>query len=127
MRFVLPALLLAPLALQSQTLQSIRTLHGNLADNVTAMTKDPQGNTILVGNTTSTDFPTKNALQTKLKAFQDTFVTKVDSSGSIVFSTYVGGSNDDYATAVAVDPASNIYITGYTFSKDFPAVAALSS
>jgi hypothetical protein len=48
------------------------------------------------------------------------FVTKLDPSGNIVYSTYFGGRADDIARAVAVDTAGNIYVTGTTASSDFP-------
>src|SRR5207245_10860564 len=54
----------------------------------------------------------------------DAFVTKLNPTGSaLVYSTYLGGSNDDYAQAIAVDAAGNAYVTGGTFSSDFPTTA----
>jgi uncharacterized protein (TIGR03437 family) len=50
----------------------------------------------------------------------DAFAAKFDPAGRLVFATYLGGSRDDGATGVAVDPAGNAYIAGYTFSPDFP-------
>lgn len=51
---------------------------------------------------------------------RDVYVTKLDSSGNIVYSTYFGGSGDDGATAIAVDLAGDVYVTGITNSADFP-------
>jgi uncharacterized protein (TIGR03437 family) len=51
---------------------------------------------------------------------RDGYVTKLDPSGNIVYSTYFGGSADDVASAIAVDPAGNVYVTGTTTSLDFP-------
>ena len=48
------------------------------------------------------------------------YVTKLDSSGNVVYSTYFGGSGDDLPTAMAVDQAGNVYVTGTTSSLDFP-------
>jgi uncharacterized protein (TIGR03437 family) len=48
------------------------------------------------------------------------FVTKLDPSGNILYSTYFGGSANDQAIAIAVDPASGVYVTGATNSLDFP-------
>src|SRR5206468_9212110 len=51
----------------------------------------------------------------------DAFVTKLDPTGSaLVYSTYLRGSNDDRAWAIAVDAAGNAYVTGLTSSSDFP-------
>ena len=56
--------------------------------------------------------------------FFDGFVTKIDPSQvgnlSLVYSTYLGGSGDDQAKGIAVDAAGNAYVTGITFSTDFP-------
>jgi uncharacterized protein (TIGR03437 family) len=51
---------------------------------------------------------------------RDVYVTKLDPSGNIVYSTYFGGSNDDVATAMTVDQSGNVYVTGSTNSLDFP-------
>jgi uncharacterized protein (TIGR03437 family) len=48
------------------------------------------------------------------------YVTKLDSSGNVVYSTYFGGSGNDVATAMTVDKAGNVYVTGNTSSLDFP-------
>jgi uncharacterized protein (TIGR03437 family) len=51
---------------------------------------------------------------------RDAYVTKLDPSGTLVYSTYFGGSADDAATALTVDQAGNVYVTGTTTSLDFP-------
>ncbi len=55
-----------------------------------------------------------------VSATRDVYVTKLDPAGNIVYSTYFGGSADDVATAMAVDPSGNVYVTGTTTSLDFP-------
>ncbi len=50
----------------------------------------------------------------------DVYVTKLDASGNLVYSTYFGGSNDDVALAMTVDQSGNVYVTGTTSSLDFP-------
>ena len=81
---------------------------------------DEQGNTYLAGRTTDGDFPTKNAVQpdmgSPLYLYEgDAFVTKLDASGTqIVYSTYLGGHDDDGARGIAVDSKGNAYITGFT-------------
>ena len=54
------------------------------------------------------------------QASRDVYVTKLDPSGNLVYSTYFGGSADDAATALAVDASGNVYVTGTTTSADFP-------
>ena len=54
----------------------------------------------------------------------DAFVTKLDASGAALgYSTYLGGSDDDYGSGIAVDGAGSAYLTGYTASADFPTTA----
>ncbi len=50
----------------------------------------------------------------------DVYITKLDPLGKVVYSTYFGGTGDDLATAMAVDAAGNVYVTGSTSSLDFP-------
>ena len=94
---------------------------GTGRDRVTAVAFDGVGNVILAGETTSADFPVAQAGQGTRKGPTDAFVVKVARDGSrIVHATYVGGSADDRASGVAVDPEGNIYVTGVTTSLDFP-------
>ena len=91
---------------------------------------DGSGNAYVAGETGSFDFPTVNALQSSNKQVPATgnntaFVTEVAAQGtSYLFSTYWGGSNEEGAEALALDPANNIYVAGYTFSNDFPVTNA---
>ncbi len=55
-----------------------------------------------------------------VSASNDIFVTKLDPDGNIVYSTYFGGSANDSASAMTVDAAGNVYVTGITTSRDFP-------
>jgi hypothetical protein len=87
---------------------------------------DASGNVYVTGSTLSSNFPTANPLQ-PLRGFQDdAFVSKLNASGSaLVYSTYLGGSRQDWANGIAVDAAGNAYVTGYTFSNNFPSVKPL--
>ncbi len=77
-------------------------------------------NSYIVGITWSSDFPTYNPYQTDLGS-RDAFVTKLSSSGnSLVYSTYLGGENEDTGQDIAVDGRGNAYLTGSTLSTDFP-------
>ena len=90
-----------------------------------AITVDGAGNAYVVGHAGS-GLPTTNALQTAPAGAQDAFVTKLNPTGSaLVFSTYLGGSQDDAATGVALDGSGSIYVAGGTDSADFPQRNAL--
>ncbi len=85
---------------------------------------DSSNNAYLTGSTTSADFPTTpGAFQTTLTNV-GAYITKLDSSGAaLLYSTYLGGSNDDAGSAIAVDSSNNAYVTGSTTSADFPTTA----
>ncbi len=81
------------------------------------------GTTAVVGWTRADDFPTTGgAYSTTFNGgFSDGFLLKFNSTGSsLVYSTYLGGSDEDYAYAVAVDRKGRPYVTGTTYSTDFP-------
>jgi Abnormal spindle-like microcephaly-assoc'd, ASPM-SPD-2-Hydin/Beta-propeller repeat len=84
---------------------------------------DSSGNVYVSGLTYETDFPvTSGAFQTTFAGgFHDAFATKLNRTGTaLVYSTYLGGSSDDGAVALAVDAAGNAYIHGNTYSTNFP-------
>ena len=100
-------------------------LGGSDVDKGNGIAVDSSGNAYVTGNTTSADFPTKDALQPVLGGDSDAFVTKVVPSGSaLIYSTYLGGSKGDQSSAIAVDSSGNVYITGRTESLNFPTKAA---
>ena len=81
------------------------------------------GNAYVTGLTDSTNFPTTpGAFDSHANAgFDDAFVTKLNRTGSaLVYSTYLGGSGDDYGAGIAVDAVGNAYVTGLTASLNFP-------
>ena len=84
------------------------------------------GNAVVVGYTGSANFPTYNAVQPSHGGGgYDASVTKINPSGSgFVFSTYHGGNSSDYGMGVDVDGSGNVYVTGWTFSTNFPIVNA---
>lgn len=99
-------------------------LAGSGADAAVAITTDAGGNAIVVGRTTSPDFPvTSSALQPKLAGTQNIFLVRLDPSGHVLTSTYLGGSGSDAPAAVALDGAGNIDVAGQTTSLDFPTTA----
>jgi len=85
---------------------------------------DSDGSAYVTGETNSTNFPTDSAYQNSYAGEEDAFVTKINTSGELVYSTYLGGSSSDVGRGIAVDSNKNAYITGYTFSFDFPIESA---
>jgi len=85
---------------------------------------DGSDNVLISGETTSTDFPfTPGAFQTSFAGGTfggDAFVVKLDSAGSQLWATYYGGSSNDFGFGIATDGSSNVLITGWTKSINFP-------
>ena len=107
---------------------------GNLDDFSRGIALDASGNAYITGWTvcrsTICTFPTVNAFQPNFAGGNnDAFVTKIDSSGSsLIYSTYLGGGKiingtEDWGEAIAVDNTGSAYVTGYTYSPDFPVTA----
>jgi uncharacterized repeat protein (TIGR01451 family) len=93
---------------------------------------DTNGNVYVVGQTTSRNFPTRNAYRSTAYGtdtnLSDVFITKLNSAGNaLIYSTYIGGASNDVAGGIAVDSAGNVYITGSTESLDFPHINAAQS
>jgi hypothetical protein len=87
----------------------------------TSIALDSNGDAYLTGWTTSTAFPTQDPLQATNAGGSDAFVTVLNPSGSsLLFSSYLGGSNNDYGFGIALDSAGNAYVGGRTDSSTFP-------
>jgi hypothetical protein len=87
---------------------------------------DAQGNVYVTGRTNALNFPTTaNVFQPIYGRGVDGFVIKLDSNGSAIYSSYLGGRFKDEAHGVAVDATGNAYVTGLTASNDFPTQNAL--
>jgi len=96
-------------------------LGGNGDDWGNGIALDAGGAPVVAGTTGSATFPTKNPLQASPKNGRDAFVSAFAVDGSALrWSTYLGGSGDDWGNAVALDPAGNVYVAGQTVSGDFP-------
>ena len=97
---------------------------GSSGDQAHAITVDAAGNTYIAGATYSSNYPLRDPFQSTNKSTpseRDAFVTKLDASGQVVFSTYFGGTRGrDLAEAVAVDASGAVYFAGTTYSLDLP-------
>jgi photosystem II stability/assembly factor-like uncharacterized protein len=97
-------------------------------DNLSGIAVDAQGSAYVTGYTSSPVFPVVNAVQTTLGGKLDPIAIKLSPDGSaLLYSTYLGGSNDDEGKGIAVDASGNAYIAGYTNSNDFAVVNAFQS
>ncbi len=92
------------------------TIQGVFADTV--------GNTYVVGNTTSSNFPTVNPLYStfggQYQGYTNVIVAKFNGQGQPIYSTYLPGISSDLGNAIVADAAGNSYITGQTSSTNFP-------
>jgi Beta-propeller repeat len=99
-------------------------LGGALEDDGYGIAVDGSGNAHVTGQTASIDFPVHLGVPPNTNAGSfDVFVTEIAANGSLVYSTYVGGSGDDSGNAIAVDASGNTFVAGGTTSTDFPATA----
>lgn len=101
-------------------------LGGSSADTARDLAVDATGTAVVVGATVSDDFPTHRAMQPRRSddpagSTSEAFVTRLAEIGnSLVFSTYLGGSQSDEANAVAFDAHGRVIVVGHTESPDFP-------
>ena len=95
-------------------------LGGTNYDLGTAIAVNSSGNAYIGGDTMSTNFPVLGAFQSTFGGQTDGFVTKLTSAGVISFSSFLGGSGNDHVGGIALDSSKNIYVTGGTFSTNFP-------
>jgi hypothetical protein len=101
-------------------------LGGTNTNQMNAIALDSSGDAYVTGYTKSTNFPvTPGVFQPKCasckQTFVDSYVTKINSSGTaLVYSTFLGGNNADVGYAITVDSTDNAYVTGYTYSTNFP-------
>jgi hypothetical protein len=100
-------------------------LGGSSIDAANGIAIAPDGTAFVAGGTWSSDFPTAHPLQPNAGGPhdfpQDAFVTKLSADGStFLYSTYLGGINEDVAYAIAVDSFGYAYVAGFTRSPDFP-------
>jgi hypothetical protein len=85
---------------------------------------DASGSAYVTGSISSADFPvTPGVIDSSSNGQSDVFVSKLDPSGGLSYSTYLGGINLETGYAIAVDSGGSAYVTGQTMSGDFPATA----
>ena len=103
-------------------------LGGSADDRGYGIAVDSTGSAYIAGSTTSTNFPVRNALQSKLAGGRNAFIVKLNPAGnSLVYATYLGGSGSDAASGIALDSSGNAYVVGDTTSLNFPAAGLQSS
>ncbi|GIV23085.1 MAG: hypothetical protein KatS3mg025_0744 [Bacteroidia bacterium] len=96
-------------------------LGGSSNDVGSAIAIDASGCAYITGGTSSTDFPTTTGAYDQSFSGGDAFVTKLSPNGdALVYSTFLGGSSNDWGYGIAVDASGCTYITGWTASTDFP-------
>jgi len=99
---------------------------GNNTDDCSAVTADNNGNIIVTGYTASSNFPvTPGAFNSTLSSF-DAFVSKFTDTGALLWSTYVGGSDDEFGRGITVDANNRIIVCGATSSANFPIIGVAS-
>jgi hypothetical protein len=98
-------------------------LGGTKADSATGVAVDSGGNAYVTGSTVSADFPIAGSVfqPTYGGGNADSFVAKFDPTGTtLLYSSFLGGTNTELATGIAVDATGSAYVTGQTCSDDFP-------
>jgi len=95
---------------------------GNESETGSAISLDSENNPIIIGFTSSTNFPTtKNAFSKTINGLGDSFIFKISSDGSdIIYSTFFGGESVDEGLDVVLDNNDYIYLLGVTISENFP-------
>ena len=107
---------------------------GNVSDEAFGLALDSSNNIYITGRTLSTNYPLRNAFQVAFSTAtnctdsagnpatcEHAFVTELAANGkSLVYSSNLGGTNQDEAFGIGVDAAGNAYVMGQTFSTDFP-------
>jgi hypothetical protein len=101
-------------------------LGGTYRDQGNAIAVDSTGSAYVTGDAYSSTFPVVNAYQSTFGGGQqDAFVSKLNGAGNaLVYSTFLGGSGIDHGAAIALDAARNVYVTGSTYSWNFPMATA---
>jgi hypothetical protein len=114
-----------PLVIDPLVLAYSTYLGGTGFDQANAIAIDSSGAAYVAGRTDSPDFAPPSPIDSR-DAGNDAFVSKLTPAGNaLAYSTYLGGSGDDVAYAIAVDPSGAAYVTGETSSTNFNTVGAI--
>jgi hypothetical protein len=115
---------------QGSNLIYLTYLGGSADDAAYSIAVDGSGNVYIAGATDSANFPIRNGIYTNINGTlnpriglypADAFVAKFDPSGSnLLYSTYLGGESADAAYGIALDSSNDVYVTGFTYSTNFP-------
>ena len=100
---------------------------GSRDDRALAVAIDANGLPWIAGSSGSYDLPLANAFQPFFGGYRNAFVAQFSTSGSLLFSTFLGGSGPDVANGLATDSSGNIYVTGDTQSSNFRVQQAFQS
>lgn len=94
---------------------------GNGDDTIQALTIAPNGEIIVAGTTSSSDFPVTDGAYSSHKGKADSFIARFDANLTKLHSaSLLGGNNEDYIRAIALAENGNIVVAGWTNSVDFP-------
>ena len=96
-------------------------LGGSGGDTATGIAVDAAGDAYVTGWTVSSDFPVAGTpFQPVIGGIADAFIAKLSPESGLVYSTYLGGTSSEQGSGIAVDGAGDAFVTGNTFSTDFP-------
>ncbi len=104
------------------TLLASTFIGGSADDYGYSLALDNAGHVFVTGRTESTNYPSAGGYDNTFNGgFEDVFVSKLNNGlTNLLASTYLGGSTDEGADAIAADEAGNVFVSGFTYSADFP-------
>jgi len=109
------------------TLRYATYVGGSNVEDGLGLRLDSAGEAYVTGTTSSMDFPVANSALGKTVNVNTAkvFVSKLNASGTaLLYSTYLGGDGQDEADAIALDSTGDAFLTGFTYSPNFPSVSA---
>ena len=113
--------LLFKLSSDGTSLIFVNLFGGGGGDFPNDMVRTPSGELIFVGQAGAANFPVTPGVFDGVIEKREAFVSKLNADGTtLLFSSFIGGSDNDSATAVALDSVGNILVGGQTLSADFP-------